>query len=342
MEVRAEGLEAQLAKSLAPVYTIHGDEPLLALEAADRVRAAARQAGCGERLVMVAERGFDWSEFAHALAARSLFGARRIVELRIPGGRPGVEGAEAIRRACARLDPQDVVLVSLPRLRREEQAAGWFAALGTAGVVVEVRPVERARLPDWIAARLARQGQHASREGLEFLAQRVEGNLLAAQQEVAKLALLAPAGTLALEAIEAAVANVARYSPEDLLEALFAGEIERYARVLAGLRGEGETAAALAWRVGEELVALLAVHEGVARGERREPLYARNRVWRSRQGRYERALRRLDGERVRGAVRHAARIERAAKGVGAGEPWDELLLLGLQLADATPFARESA
>ncbi|MGH8705920.1 MAG: DNA polymerase III subunit delta, partial [Burkholderiales bacterium] len=186
MNLRAEQLEAHLSKSLAALYTIHGDEPLLALEAADAVRAAARNKGCDEREVFVAERGFDWGELAQAGASRSLFGGRKIVELRIPSGRPGSAGAAAIVAYCARLDPDQVTLVTLPRLRKDEQRSGWFTSLAGAGVVVNVYPVERARLPEWIGARLARQGQRASAEVLEFLAERVEGNLLAAHQELLK------------------------------------------------------------------------------------------------------------------------------------------------------------
>ena len=214
MQLRAEQLEQHLAKaSLAPLYVIHGDEPLLALEAADAVRAMARQRGYAEREVLVAERGFDWSAFAHAAASRSLFGDRKLIELRVPGGKPGADGAAALLAHCGRLDPEILTLVSLPRLDRAGQSSPWFAALAAAGLVVEVWPVDRARLPEWIGARLARQGQKASREVLEFLAGRVEGNLLAAHQEVQKLALLAGAGALELETVQDAVASVARYDP---------------------------------------------------------------------------------------------------------------------------------
>jgi len=198
MQLRAEQLEAHLGKTLAPLYVIHGDEPLLALEAADAVRAAARKRSYAEREVFIAERGFDWSELAHAGASRSLFGGAKIIELRVPTGKPGAEGGATLAAHCARLDAEVLTLVSLPRLDRATQASAWFTALAAAGVVVEVWPVERARLPEWIGARLARQGQKASREALAFLAERVEGNLLAAHQEVQKLALLAPPGELEL------------------------------------------------------------------------------------------------------------------------------------------------
>src|SRR5262245_34428645 len=178
VRLRLEQLPAQLAKGVAPLYVVHGDEPLLALEAADAIRTAARKAGCEEREVYIAERGFDWSALAHAGASRSLFGGRKLIELRLPGGKPGTQGAAAIEQHCARLDGDSVTLVSLPRLRKDEQNSRWFSTLAEAGVVVDVYPVERARLPEWIGARLARQEQRGSRETLDFLADRVEGNLL--------------------------------------------------------------------------------------------------------------------------------------------------------------------
>ncbi len=286
MQLRAEQLEQHLAKaSLAPLYVIHGDEPLLALEAADAVRAMARQRGYAEREVLVAERGFDWSEFAHAAASRSLFGDRKLIELRVPGGKPGADGAAALLAHCGRLDPEILTLVSLPRLDRAGQSSPWFAALAAAGLVVEVWPVDRARLPEWIGARLARQGQKASREVLEFLAERVEGNLLAAHQEVQKLALLAGAGALELETVQDAVASVARYDPNAAAEALVAGDLARYQRVLDGLRGEGEAPTYVLF-----------------------PLAARA----------ARAARRRRGQAARAPVRRAAPVQQAAAARGTG------------------------
>src|ERR1700694_3086254 len=192
MQLRTEQLHNHLSKSLAAVYAIHGDEPLLALEAADAVRAAARKQGFSERAVLEPSRHFDWSEFTHAAASLSLFAEKKLVELRLATGKPGTQGAEAIAAYCGRPSADIVLLVSVPRLDRNTQNSAWFRALAEAGVVVDIYPVERQRLPAWIAERLARQRQSAPREVLEFLADRVEGNLLAAHQEVQKLALLAP------------------------------------------------------------------------------------------------------------------------------------------------------
>jgi len=317
VQLRAEQLEGHLAKSLAGVYAIHGDEPLLALEAADAVRAAARKRGFAERVVLDPGRGFDWSEFTHAAQSLSLFAEKKIVELRLASGKPGTQGGEAIAGYCAQPAADLLLLVSLPRVDRTTQSSAWFGALGRAGVMVDVWPVERARLPAWIAERLARQRQSAPREVLEFLAERVEGNLLAAHQEVRKLALVAPEGELTLETVQDAVSNVARYDPYIAAEALLAGDLGRYARVIEGLRGEGEAAPFVLFALSSALFALKS-------GER----MFNKRV----QAAVEAAARRYAPARVEQALSHAAAIDRAIKGVGAGEPWQEFIKLGLKLA----------
>ena len=331
MQLRAEQLEAQLSKSVASVYVIHGDEPLLALEAADAIRAAARKQGCDEREVLSVERGFDWSELTQAGASQSLFGGRKIIELRIPSGKPGTQGSAAISSYCERLGKENVTLVSVPRLRKDDQNARWFLALAGAGVVVDIYPVERARLPDWIGARLARQGQRASQEALGFLADRVEGNLLAAYQEVQKLGLLLPKGELSAEQVSDAVANVARYDAYDCSAALLAGNMARYVRVLDGLRGEGESPVFILWALAEELRALVRIQQGVAAGRSIDQLLRENRVWGERQALIKTALRRHARDALERALVHAARIDRASKGAGPGEPWDEFISLGLEL-----------
>ena len=332
MNLRAEHLAAHLAKQLAPVYAIHGDEPLLALEAADAVRAAARRRGFPEREVLQVERGFDWSEFAHAGAARSLFGGGKILELRLPSGKPGAQGGEAIAEYCSDPNPENLLLATLPRLDRATQGSAWFGALARAGVVVDVFPVERARLAAWIGERLARQKQRAAREVLEFLAERVEGNLLAAHQEVQKLVLLAPAGELALETVREAVANVARYDAYAASEALLAGDTARYVRVIDGLRGEGEAPTHVLWAISEELRALARVQAGAAAGRSLDELLRENRVWGARQQPMKAAARRLARAAVERSCLRCAQIDRAIKGVGRGEPWQELVKLGLELA----------
>ena len=335
MQLRAEQLEAHLAKGLRPVYTIHGDEPLLALEAADSVRVAARKRGCSERDVLHVERGFDWSALAHAGTSQSLFGGARIVELRIPTGKPGTEGAAAIEKYCAADPGENVTLVTVPRLDKATQSSGWFSALGSAGAIVDVWPVDRARLPQWIAARLARNKQRADAAVLEFLADRVEGNLLAAHQEVQKLALLLPAGDLPLEAVEGVVANVARYNAHDASAALLAGDLARYLRVLDGLRGEGEAPSLVLWSLAEDLRALGGVQQGMESGRSLDTVMREQRVWGSRQGAVQGALRRYARPQIENALATAAQVDRAIKGVALGEPWDQLARLGLELVHGT-------
>jgi DNA polymerase-3 subunit delta len=331
MQLRPGDLESHLAKTLAPAYAVHGDEPLLALEAADAVRAAARRRGYAEREVFEPGRHFDWSEFTHAAASRSLFGARKVLELRLPTGKPGAQGAQAIAGWCERANEDAVLLLTLPRLDRATQASGWFAALSRTGVVIDIYPVERSRLPAWIAERLARQKQSASREVLEFLAGRVEGNLLAAQQEVLKLALLAPEGALELDEVQSAVAAVARYDPYAAAEALVARDTARYVRVIDGLRGEGEQPTFVLFVIASALFVL----QGIAQGGRAEALFMQHRLFaRPLQRAVQAAAGRFAAAAIGRALAQAAAIDRAIKGVGAGDPWTGFVALGLDLHQA--------
>jgi len=331
MKLRAEQLEAHLRNTLAPLYVVHSDEPLLAIEAADAIRAAARAKGYADRDLLIAERGFDWGELHQAGASLSLFGGKKIVELRLPTGKPGTEGAKAIERYCKDLNPDTLTLVSLPRLDKTGQNSAWFGSLALAGVQIDVHKLDRSRLPEWISGRLARSRQRASREVLEFLADRVEGNLLAAHQEVQKLALLLPAGDVRLDDAQAAVSNVARYDVQGLVESMLGGDMVRYARVLEGLRGEGEAPTFILWAISEDLRAVSRILAGVAAGRPVESLFRENRVWSNKEAPMKAALRRFRRETVEAALSHAALIDRVIKGLAKGSAWDEFLKLGLEL-----------
>ena len=238
MQVRHDELDAHLARTLAPLYVVHGDEPLFAMEAGDAIRAAARRAGCDEREVFIVEQHFRWDGFIAATANLGLFASRKLIDLRIPSGKPGSEGAAILERHAQDLPAGTVTLLTLPRLDRAAQSSAWFGALAEHAVVVPVAPIERNALPGWIAARLARNRQKAGRDTLAFLALRCEGNLLAAKQEIDKLALLLPPGLLAHDDVERAVANVARYDIQELSEAWLVGDAGRVLRIVDGLRGE--------------------------------------------------------------------------------------------------------
>jgi DNA polymerase III subunit delta len=331
MQLRGGDLEADLARGLRPLYVIHGDEPLLALEAADAVRAKSRASGYAERVVLLAERGFDWSQLAMSAAGMSLFGEKKLIELRIPTGKPGTDGAAAIEAHCQRLPPDATTLVTLPRLDRQGQGSAWFGALGAAGTIVNVYPVERAKLPQWIAARLARQNQHAGTEAIEFLVECVEGNLLAAHQEIQKLALLYPEGKLTLDQVRDAVLDVARFNVYQLTEAMLGGDASRLARVLDGLAAEGEPPLRVLWVMSEDIRAALKLQAGRAAGRRDPDIFRGERIWgEGRQRLVSQAAARMRGERLANALEHAAHIDRVAKGVADGAAWDELLQLGLR------------
>ena len=317
MRLPSEQLATHLAKKLAPVYAIHGDEALLVLEAADAVRACARRQGFEEREVYEAGRSFDWSELAHAGASLSLFGSKKIVELRLPSGKPSAPAAEAIVAWCERPNPEALLLVTMPRPEGGGWwDAPWFLALNKAGMVVEVLQVARGALPGWLQKRLALQKQSAPAEALEYLADRVEGNLLAAHQEVQKLALLAPEGELSFDTVREAVADVARFDTNAAAEALLKGDTARYLRVLDGLRGEGEAPTYLLFTLSSALFALSAPGGWVSK--------ALQRTLASARAYSPKALAR--------AISHAATIDRAIKGVGKGEqPWEEFAKLGLEL-----------
>jgi DNA polymerase-3 subunit delta len=332
MDLRLNQLAAHLERTLAPLYVVHGDEPLLAMEAGDAIRAAARRAGCTEREVLVAEPGFKWDAFLAANANLGLFGERKLVDLRIPSGKPGVEGAKALEASAAHPNPDHVTVVTLPRLDRAAQASAWFGALGAAGVTVAVYPLERDELPAWIAARLARQGQRVPRETLAFLADRCEGNLFAARQEIEKLGLLLPEGELAHDAIERAVTDVARYDVFQLSEAWLSGDAARALRIIAALEAEGEGIQLLLWQLGEDVHALATVHDAAAAGTPIATAIRNARVWGKRQGALERAARRARPDTVMPLVRALARLDAVSKGIGRGNAWDDLRALALALA----------
>ena len=332
MQLRGEQLAAHLERELQPIYAVYGDEPLLVIEAVDTIRAAARRQGFDEREVLTALPGFNWGDLAHAAGSMSLFGGRTLLDLRIPTGKPGREGSAALQAYCARPSPDALLLVTLPGLDWSEEKAAWLKALGEAGVVLKLVPPGLNELPAWIGARLARQQQRAGNEALRFIAERVEGNLLAAHQEILKLGLLHPAGELGLEQVRDAVLNVARYDLDGLREALLAGDVIRLTRTLDGLRQEGEAPPLVLWALTEEVRALAQIKVALQSGQSVDAAFKEARVWGARQGLLKRALQRIEVHPALAALRHAAHIDRLIKGLGGpSDVWDEFLRLGLRL-----------
>jgi DNA polymerase-3 subunit delta len=352
MQLRTDQLAGHLAKGpLKPLYTVHGDEPLLAQEAADAIRAAARASGFSERKVYtVSGAHFDWSGLLGGAQAMSLFADRQLIEIRIPSGKPGKEGSQALQTYCERIAGDDVLtLVQLPRLDGMQQKSAWFSALDSAGISLRVEAIERRDLPAWIARRLSAQGQQVADgdEGertLAFFADRIEGNLLAAHQELQKLALLYPTGALSFEQVEAAVLNVARYDVFKLGEAVFAGQVARALRMLDGLQAEGEAAVLVHWTLAEDLRTLRRVRDTMTQGQPLPMALRSERVWGVKERLFERVLPQLADHQLAHLVEAASVCDGIVKGLKhpdwPREPWQalqKLVLLMLQ-ALATPTA----
>ncbi|MEO8298417.1 MAG: DNA polymerase III subunit delta [Burkholderiales bacterium] len=352
MQVRAEQLKASLSKGLRSLYTVHGDEPLLAQEVTDTLRAAARAAGYTERQVhTVAGAHFDWSSLLGAASEMSLFADKQLIEIRIPSGKPGKDGSEALQRYCQLNTQGDevITLVQLPRLDRTQLSSAWFTALDGAGVTVRVEPVERRALPAWIAQRLATQQQHvedgeAGERTLAFFADRVEGNLLAAHQEIVKLGLLHPPGTLGFEQIEQSVLNVARYDVFKLGEAVLAGQVGRALRMLDGLQAEGEAAVLVHWTLAEDIRILRRVKAAVLQGRPLPMALREARVWGAKEKLVERLVPRLNAAALDELLAAALICDGLVKGLRhplwPTDAWDGLrrLVLMVQAALRPPGA----
>ena len=344
MQVKADQIDTHLARGLRPVYTVHGDEALLAQEACDAIRAAARAAGFTERKVFtVSGAHFDWSAVLGAAQAMSLFAERQLIEIRIPGGKPGKDGSEALQRYCEALADDVLTLVHLPRLDGQQLKSAWFSALDAAGVTLRVEPVERKSLPAWLAQRLARQGQRveageAGQRTLAFFADRVEGNLLAAHQELQKLALLHEPGELSFEQVEEAVLNVARYDVFKLGEAVLAGQTARAMRMLQGLRAEGEAPVLVHWTLAEDIRALRRVREALAAGKPMPMALREARAWGAKERLIERAATMLADHQLAHLLDAASICDGLVKGLRhpdwPADAWDGLQRLALLTIEA--------
>ena len=352
MQLRADRLAAHLAQAgergMRRIYTVWGDEALLAQEAADAIRRAARAAGYGERQVhTVVGAHFDWSGLLGSARSMSLFGDRQLVEIRIPSGKPGKDGGDALQRYCARLADDVLTLVQLPKLDRAQQQSAWFTALDAAGATVRVDAIERAALPRWIAERLAAQGQRVAagsdgERALAFFADCVEGNLLAAHQEIQKLALLHPPGELGVEAIESAVLDVARYDVYRLGETILDGRIPRVLRMLEGLEAEGAAAVLVHWMLAEDIRGLKRVKDALTAGKPLPLALREARVWGHKERLFERAIVLLDDATLAELLLAAQACDGIVKGLRHPDwpldPWHALRRLALMLAErlATP------
>jgi DNA polymerase III subunit delta len=336
MQIGFPGFAAHLEKGLRSLYTLHGDEPLLQMEASDQLIKIAKAQGFTERQVFTVQGAhFDWAQVQNAGQSMGLFADKKIIEVRVPSGKPGKEGSAALQQVAQMAKGNDAVLtlVTLPRLDKATQSSAWFAALDSFGVTVKIDSIGRQALPEWIAQRLNQQNQRvqAGAEGqqaLQFFADRVEGNLLAAFQEVQKLALLYPQGELTFEQIESAVLNVARYDVFKLSESVLAGKAERTQRMMDGLKAEGVAAVLVHWALAEDIRALKRVSDAISAGKALPMALRDNRIWGLKEKQFERILPKAEVTTLNRLLQSAQQVDGVVKGLRHADwpvdPWQAL------------------
>lgn len=329
--------------TLAALYVVTGDDPLLTIEAVDALRATAKTAGYFDRTSFVMDARSDWSSLGVASQSGSLFGDKQLIEISLPTGKPGKQGAEALIALAGRCRGQSnaevLTIMSLPRLDKTARDSKWASALLSAGTTLEMASIERHHLPEWIAKRLARQAQQADSATLQWLADKVEGNLLAAHQEILKLGLLFDPGMLAHEDVEQAVMNVARYDVFGLRDAMLAGDVPRMVRIMHGLKAEGEALPLVLWAVGEEIRVLARVAQGTASGQDLASMLRSQRVFGQHERLARQALNRVPPRNWSAAVQHAHEVDRLIKGLQVTgrlqDPWEEMTRLAMRVAVST-------
>lgn len=317
---------------LKPLYVIHGEEDLLRIEALDTLRAAAKKQGYLNREVYAADNAFDWNELLQSAGSMGLFADLKLLEIHIPGGKPGKNGGDALQMLAGRLPEDTVTIVMLPKLERAQTQAKWFASLAAHGVVLEAKAVTGAALPQWIRSRLNARSLDIEADALTLFAERVEGNLLAAKQEIDKLALLHPAGHLVdMADAEAAVANVARFDVFQLAGAWMGGDAPRVVRLLEGLEAGGEEPVLLLWAVADDIRTLIRLTAALKQGQSVQAVRNSLRLWGDKQTLAPAAVRRISINRLLAALQECARIDRIIKGAEEGSAWAEFkhLVTGL-------------
>ena len=325
-------LKQQLNNKLLPLYVLIGDEPLAQSECLDTIRQAARKAGADERSSFTVERNFNWQQIQQFGQSLSLFSSQRILEIHIPSGKPGVDGGKALTELSAKPIPDTTTIIVLPSLEREAKNSAWFNALQSASTIIELKEIAPNQLPQWLSTRLAAQNQNCDAASLEFIAHQVEGNLLAAYQEIQKLALLYPAGEISTESVRDAVLNVSRFDAFQLGEAVLAGDAARTTRILQGLQDEGENVVAVMNPLMWALRPLVRIKQAEARGENIVNAMTNARIYGDRQSLVKRALARLSLRQLEAALQKLCDIDRTAKGVMQGDAWLELSRLCFGLA----------
>jgi DNA polymerase-3 subunit delta len=342
VRLRPEQIQAHLGNGLAPVYLVSGEEPFQLEQVSSAIRHKAQELGYTDREVMHVERGFDWQQLSASADALSLFADKRLLELRMPGGKPGDAGSKALQRYCDHPPADTVLLIVAGKLEKAQQNTKWFKALEQNGVVVQVWPVEADKLPQWIKQRMQLRDMQPTPEALAMLAERVEGNLLAADQELEKLRLLSGGGTVDAEQVVAAVSDSARFDVFSLVDTALLGDAARAVRILYGLQAEGVEPVLVFWALGREIRSLSGMSRALQQGQAMSQVLTQYRVWDKRKRAVQAALQRYPLKRWQGLLWQVGEIERVIKGQVTGKPWDELLQLTLKVAGLPLFKAVSA
>jgi DNA polymerase-3 subunit delta len=338
VKARIETLSGLLARSLAPVYWVSGDEPFQLDQACNMIRDAAKAQGYSERQVFHAERGFNWEQLQQSADSLSLFAERKLIELRLPSGKPGKEGSKLLQQYVAAPAEDTLLLLVSGKLEPAVQKTKWFKSVEQAGVVLQVWPLDAARLPQWLQQRMKVRDMSASQEALRLLADRIEGNLLAADQEIEKLLLLYGPGHIEAEQVQSAVANSARFDVFTLVDEALSGNATRVCRTLQGLRSEGTEPVLLLWALAREIRALAQMRQALAAGEAVERVMAAYFVWDKRKPMVRKALQRHTAVELANMLQQCHQLDRLTKGYRAGEVWNELLELALRVAGQPALA----
>lgn len=339
MRIPSHDLQGRLQRQLLPAYLISGDEPLQVAEAADAVRHHARDQGYASREILEVDARFDWERLAAEANSLSLFAERRILDLRIPSGKPGNQGAKALSAYCERPPEDSLLLLTLPKLDKGQLGSRWFKALDRLGGVIQIWPIEGQRLPPWIEQRMRRAGLTPAPGVVAMLAERVEGNLLAANQEIEKLLLANGPGVITPELLAGSVADSARFDVFALVDSALAGKVARALRILDGLRGEGTAAAVVLWALARELRTLCSLAAETTRGRTaQQAVGARREIWDKRKPLVSAGLQRLDLEQWHSLLRLCCTTDRAIKGQERSDPWLLLQQITARMAGAPAMA----
>jgi DNA polymerase-3 subunit delta len=338
MRIKPEQLGVTLKKSLAPVYFISGDEPLQLGEIADAIRKAAKKAGFENREILSAETGFEWNQLAFTADSYSLFADKKIIDLRLPSGTPGIDGSKALIAYCERLPEDTLLLVTAGKIAGGALKTKWLEALDKKGVVIQVWPLEGSDLIRWLQQRAELRGLHIETEGLRILASRIEGNLLAAAQEIEKLYVLYGAVNLSSQQISEAVADSSRYDVFKLMDSVLGVSVGRILKVLSGLRSEGVATPIVLWALTREARALIKMKLALSQGQNREVVFKNNQIWDKRKQRVSNALSRLSDSDLNNILVLSAKADRQIKGQESGDAWETLLALCLLFASAPVMA----